>query len=254
MDTYMSFHIKTFGKRSIYFTGQAGFIFKNKTGTTVGVDLYLSDCVERMDGLDMKRLSPKVIDPHELHLDYVVATHWHLDHFDVDAMPILMADPHTKLLAAQDCRDHIRNLMLDLDRTTFISANDCFQYDGFTFQAVFCDHGDTAPLAIGMVISFDEIKIYIAGDTCLRLDKAAEIARYGPFDVMIAPINGAFGNLSEQDAIQLCAFHKPKLMIPCHYWTFAGHHGDPGIFQQKMQGQLPKQKYLLMAPGEWAVI
>ena len=38
------------GKTHIFFLGQAGFVFKSSTGTVLGVDLYLSDCVERFDG------------------------------------------------------------------------------------------------------------------------------------------------------------------------------------------------------------
>lgn len=254
MSTYTSFLLKTMGESGIYYTGQAGFIFKSKAGTTIGVDLYLSDCVERFDGLEMKRLSPKVVNPSDLLLDYVVATHCHLDHFDIDAMPFLMANHHTKLLAAKDCKGFVETLQLDKMRTVYMDEGDSIQCGDVTVQAVFCDHGTGAPEAVGLVINFDSIKIYIAGDTCLRMDKAPAIARYGPFDVMIAPINGAYGNLNETEAVQLCGFHMPKMMIPCHYWTFAGHNGDPGKFQKEIKEKLPGQDYLLMAAGEWAVI
>lgn len=252
MNTFFQSLIKSAGKSCIYFAGQAGFIFKSRAGTCVGVDLYLSDCVERFD--HMKRLSPKVVRPEELELDFIIATHWHLDHFDIDSMPFLMANRRTKLLAAEDCRKHVDNLKIDLNRTTFVREGDCVQCSDVTVRAVFCDHGTGAPLAVGLVISFDDIRIYIAGDTALRLDKAEEIAQYGPFDVMIAPINGAFGNLNEAEAVKLCSFHKPKLMIPCHYWTFAGHHGDPGKFEEELQRKLPEQNYLIMAAGEWTVV
>lgn len=251
MNTYYQFITNTSGKSSIYFTGQAGFIFRSKAGPAVGVDLYLSDCVERFDGSDMKRLSPKVVVPEMLNLDYVVATHWHLDHFDIDSMPLLMANHRTKLLAAEDCREHVDKLKLDLSRITFIAEGDEVPCEDMTVRAVFCDHGTNAPKAVGLVITFDGLKIYIAGDTCLRLEKAEEIAKEGPFDVMIAPINGAFGNLNEEEAVKLCGFHKPGMMIPCHYWMFAGHHGDPGKFQETMKRELANQKYLLMAAGEW---
>lgn len=252
MNTFSQSMMKIEGKSGIYFTGQAGFLFRSRAGTTLAVDLYLSDCVERFD--NMKRLSPKVVRPDDLILDYVIATHWHLDHFDIDSMPFLMNNRRTKLLAAKDCREHVNNLKLDLNRVTFISEGDMVLCDDMTVHAVFCDHGSGAPLAVGLVICFDQLKIYIAGDTALRLDKAGEIAHYGPFDVMIAPINGAYGNLNEREAVKLCAFHKPEMMIPCHYWTFANHHGDPGRFEHEMKTGLPSQKYLLMAAGEWAVM
>lgn len=236
------------GKTSFVFVNQAGFLMRSKTGTMIGLDLYLTDCVERFDGF--KRLAPKVLQPNDLNLDYVIASHWHLDHFDIDAMPLLMANGKTKLICAEDCHDHVKNLHLDESRVTYVKAGDTVQCGDVKLHAVFCDHGTGAPLAVGFVIEIDGYKIYSAGDTCLRLDKAQEIAKYGPFDIMIAPINGAYGNLNEYDNVSLCEYHKPKLSIPCHFWTFAEQHGDPGVWMNNMMEKLPDQKFMLMAPGE----
>ena len=49
---------KTENKSSLFYVNQAGYVIKTKNGTTLGLDLYLSDCVERFDGF--KRLAPKV--------------------------------------------------------------------------------------------------------------------------------------------------------------------------------------------------
>lgn len=239
------------GKTSINFVVQAGFVLKSKKGTTMGVDLYLSDCVERYDGF--KRLSPKVMSP-ETPLDYVLASHWHLDHFDIDAMPLLMSNRKTKLVCCEDCREHVSSLHLDENRVQYVKEGDTIQCGDITVHAVFCDHGEGAPLAVGFVFELDGYKIYLAGDTALRIDKAHEIAKYGPFDVMMAPINGAFGNLNEIENIQLCQFHNPKVSIPCHYWTFAEQHGDPGLWMGKMKENIPGQRYKLLAPGEQFIL
>ena len=55
------------GHIGIIWMSQAGFIFKTSQGELIGVDLYLSDCVERLVGF--KRLMPKIIDYHELKLN-----------------------------------------------------------------------------------------------------------------------------------------------------------------------------------------
>ena len=235
------------GRTSLNFVAQAGFVLKSARGTTLGVDLYLTDCVERYDGF--KRLSPKVMRP-DTPLSYVLASHWHLDHFDIDAMPFLMANGSTRLVCAEDCRQHVEALHLDESRVKYVKVGDTVQCDDITVHAVFCDHGDGAPMAVGFVFEVDGYKIYLAGDTCLRLDKAGEIAAFGPFDVMLAPINGAFGNLNEHENLRLTAFHRPKVTIPCHYWTFAEQHGDPGVWMAELKKQIPEQKYHLLAPGE----
>jgi len=235
------------GKTSLNFNVQAGFVLKSKKGTTMGVDLYLTDCVERYDGF--KRMSPKIIDP-STQIDYVLASHWHLDHFDIDAMPLLMSNRRTRLVCASDCRDHVKNLNIDETRVTYISLGDTVTCDDITVHAVFCDHGTSAPLAVGFVFDVDGYKIYLAGDTTLRLDKASEVAKYGPFDVMIAPINGAYGNLNEEECAELSVLIKPKLVIPCHYGMFATHGGNPGVFYEIMKKQYPKQDFLFLSMGE----
>ena len=240
------------GKTHIFWVGQAGFVFKSKKGTILGLDMYLSDCVERFDGF--KRLCPQLLMPEDIIFDYVVSSHWHLDHFDIDAMPLLMANRKTNLIAAADCKEQAEQLNLDKSRITYVLKGDKISCDDIELEAVFCDHGENTPLAVGFIITIDGKKIYFAGDTCLRLDMAPEIAEKGPFDVMIAPINGAFGNLNEEDAIKLCAFHNPKLFIPCHFWTFAEQYGNPGKLILDMKKELPEQKYILMTQGEQLVL
>ena len=78
------------GKTSIFFLGQAGFIIKSRKGTLIGIDMYLSDCVERMDGF--KRLMPKILEPDDIIFDAVVTTHFHFDHYDIDSIPVLMSN------------------------------------------------------------------------------------------------------------------------------------------------------------------
>ena len=87
--------------------------------------------------------------------------------------------------------------------------------------------------------------IYEAGDTCLRLDWISEIPQP---DVMIAPINGMYGNLNEADCAALATKLKPGITIPCHYGMFASHHGDVGKFYDIMTEK--KLPFLLMRQGE----
>ena len=235
------------GNTSISYAAQAGFVIKSKTGTTLAVDLYLSDCVERFDGF--KRMSPKVMNP-STPLDFIVASHWHLDHFDIDAMPFLLSNQKTKLICCEDCVKHVKSLNLNEKKVTYIKQGETLTCNDIIIHAVHCDHGKAAPLAVGFVFEVDGYKIYFTGDTALRLDMAMEIIKYSPIDVMIAPINGAFGNLNEYENVKLCSYIKPKLSIPCHFWTFIEHHGDPGVWVDEMKRELPEQKYYIMTPGE----
>ena len=243
------------GKTHLFFLGQAGFVVKSAAGELLAVDLYLSDCVERLEGhMGFKRLQPALLNPEDVCFDWVITTHPHWDHFDVDAVPGFMANRKTRLYASIECRPLSVMLRLDAQRIQYVRVGDQARCGDFDIQFVFCDHGDGAPDAFGLVITVDGKKIYMAGDTCLRLDKAAQIAELGPFDIMIAPINGAFGNLSERECAVLSAHLKPALTIPCHYGICAAHGGEPGKFMTHMAQEAPGQKYLLMANGEQLII
>ena len=47
---------------------------------------------------------------------------------------------------------------------------------------------------------------------------------------------------------------KPKLAVPCHYWNFAQHYGDPYAFITGMEANCPEIPYLLMRQGEMTVL
>ena len=114
-----------------------------------------------------------------------------------------------------------------------------------------CDHGKAAPDAFGVIITVDEIKIYVAGDTCLHLDWVGELTKKGPIDIMMAPINGAYGNLNEEECASLAKVLKPSVTVPCHYGMFASHGGSVLKFMEAMGNENP---YYLMTQGEKIVL
>ena len=111
-----------------------------------------------------------------------------------------------------------------------------------------------APDAFGVIITVDGIKICEAGDTCLRLDRVEEYNSKGKLDLLIGPINGAYGNMNEIDFSCLCRAVKPRLAIPCHYGMFASHGGNPGVFRMEMEKNNPDVPYQLMQMGEQIIL
>lgn len=235
------------GKTHLIFIGQAGFVLKSMSGKLLAIDLYLSDCVARYDGF--KRLIPFILQPDEITFDYIIITHAHYDHFDPDSVPTLMANEKTKLFASTGCEKEVKRLGIAGGNISYVKAGDRIDLDDIKIEFVFCDHGSSAPDAFGAVIEIDDKLVYIAGDTCLRTDKVDEIKCGRDFDIMIAPINGTFGNMNETDAV-LCREVKPKLMIPCHFGCFAEQWGSPQAFYEVMKTDMPDQKYNSMRIGE----
>lgn len=239
----------------LFFLGQAGFIIKNRNNETLGFDLYLSDCVEKIEKSDsFKRLLPKIVNPKEISLDILITSHHHYDHFDYDSMFDLMNNKKTKLFAAKDCKKFIDSLNIDNNKIEYVEQNDVKEYEGYKINFVNCDHGQLAPEAIGFVITVDNKKIYYTGDTCLRLDMIDEIKKIGDIDIMIAPINGAYGNLNENECVKLFETIKPKYIIPCHYGMFEAHGGDINKFIELMKTKNHFENLVVMNQGDHYII
>lgn len=235
--------------------GQAGFILKSQKGQTLGIDLYLSDCVERVEGHDgYHRLMPKIIEAQDLQLDVIIATHFHRDHFDVDAMTDLMLNKNTHLLCAYDCKADVEQLDIDINRVTYVKTGDKVHIGDFEIFFTHCDHGDGAPQAVGALITVDGKNILEVGDTSLHINWKDEYLSVGPLDVLIAPINGAYGNLNEQENVLLTQLLCPRLTVPCHFGMFASHGGHPGLWRKLLLEQIPNQKYKIFTMGEGVVV
>lgn len=140
------------------------------------------------------------------------------------------------------------------NHVSYVMPGEIYTQGDFEIDFVSCDHGVGAPDAVGVVITVDGKKIYEAGDTCLRLDRIDEYRAKGPFDIMIAPINGMYGNLNADDCARLSNALQPKLTIPCHYGMFASHMGMPGEFFNIMTEKYPENKFLIMMQGERLIV
>lgn len=238
------------GQVGVFFLGQAGFVFKTPAGQLVALDPYLSDCCSRH--FSFKRLMPYILEPKEINFDILLVSHGHYDHFDPDSVPALMENGKTRLIGAMDVKTECDALGLT-DNLTFISVGDTVTHRDFTVTALPCDHGELAPDALGLLIEIGGKRIYSMGDTAYRPD-LLEDPVFRDLDLLILPINGAFGNLNEEQAARVIATLKPRLAVPCHFWNFAEHGGNPGIFQEKMKEIAPECAYMLMRQGEGMVI
>lgn len=234
------------GHIAIAWLGQAGFLIKNSQDQTLAVDVYLSDLVERQDG--PKRLSPILADAAEINADVVLASHHHADHLDLDSIPVFLEN-HARLYCCRESARLCRQAGLPMEQVMAMGPGDCVSDSGFRMEAVFADHGDTAPQALGFLIGTEGLRIYFTGDTSYQPERMSGIANQ-PIDLMLVPINGEYGNMNECDAAMLAGQLKPGLTIPCHFWTFARHQGSPYHFQQEMKAIAPGLPVYLMAQGE----
>lgn len=235
------------GSIGIYWLGQAGFALKTSDNDIIIVDAYFSDCCERIHGF--KRIIPSLIDIEELKCNLIIATHAHYDHFDIDSVPVLiektgaeLAGPHSVIKKGLDLGIHKDKLIL-LEEKREISFGD------FKLIPVYADHGDLATDALGIIIDFNDFKLYFTGDTAYR-PKNMKIAIQSKPEIIILPINDRFGNLNPKEAAKLANDTNANIAIPCHFWTFIEHNGDPLSFVNAINKYALDCKCEVLAQGE----
>jgi L-ascorbate 6-phosphate lactonase len=240
------------GSIAIFWLGQAGFVFKTPNNKIIYTDPYLTDYVQRVlpeYGLAFKRLMPKLIEADEVEADYVVSTHSHQDHLDADSLPILLKKTRIRFIGSPDCREYYETAGIPRDRFTIAHPEETLELDDFSLTGVSADHGELAPDALGYLFNFGGIKIWQVGDTSYRPDIWQEIIKDG-VDIILPPINGAFGNLNGSEAARLAQQAHAKVTIPCHFWMFAAHFGNPSEFLDACKEYAPQTRPMLMTQGE----
>ena len=240
------------GNLAIFWLAQAGFVFKTPGGTIVYTDPYLTDYVQRAlpeYGLGFKRIMPKLIEAGEVKADYIVSTHSHQDHLDADALPILAKNPQIHFVGAPDCQEYYEEAGISTERFTICHQGETLELGDFSLTGVYADHGELAPDAMGVLFNFGGIKVWQVGDTAYRPEKWQELFQ-GGIDIILPPINGAFGNLNGVEAAQLTRDANAKVAIPCHFWMFALHYGSPMEFLEACEELAPDVQVVLMTQGE----
>lgn len=234
------------GSVAVFWLGQAGFVFKTPAGKVAYVDPYLSDSVERL--FSFKRLMAGVVRPEEVQADAVLISHHHDDHLDVDAVPVIAARTRARFAAPPQAAARLKELGVPRERLVEVREGDRVDLGFVAAHAVFADHGELAPDAIGWVLDFGSARVYVTGDTGYRPDRMAAAAAMKP-DLIIPVINGAYGNMTSADAAALTRDVGARVAIPCHFWMFAEHGGDPAAFRAECARLSPATQVVLMTQG-----
>ena len=214
----------------IRWIGQSGYILTDGK-TEVCIDPYLSDVVNRIAGRG--RMVNPPFSPDELKCDVVICTHNHLDHVDIDAIP-LMKKENMLFLAPSDAEKQLAECGV----TNYIEFNegDTYSIGEFTLRAVFSEH--SVP-AIGVIVSHGDVTLYFSGDT-LYNEKLKKL-REEDIDVMFICINGKLGNMNVEEAVKLTKIIAPKIGVPTHYGMFESNTEDPQKYTSQLKNGFEMQ-------------
>lgn len=239
------------GELAVCWLGQAGFFLKDEQGRTLVLDPYLSNCGERIRGF--KRLSPMLIEARDLRADYYVTTHIHFDHFDFEAIPIVAAnDSHTVFVGPGSCIKELEALSIEKSRCLTLDRGQCHEAEGISLRATEADHGTMAPDAIGLVLKMGGHTLYFGGDTAYRSDIFEAVALEKP-DFVALSVNGKFGNMDAKGGAQAAKLLGAPMAVPCHYWTFLEHGGNPAEFC-RLLSETPQCHAVCFRQGEIKII
>ncbi len=216
-----------YDKVAIWFLGQAGYYIKS-CGKTVLIDPYLSDSVGKLDPR-FSRITPIPVDPQKLSVDIFIVTHNHLDHLDPETIERYGTNKETLFIAPHLTIPHLLRLGIKSCNIQRIDCGETKNIDGIEITGIFAlgtskDVIDTT----GYHIKFNNGKsIYHTSDTswCKLLEESAIYA-----DVMLACINGKYGNMNAQEAAQLAKILDVKYVMPNHYDVMALNSENPKTF------------------------
>ena len=231
--------------------GQAGFLIKLSSEKRIVIDPFMSDCVRRLEpdkGFGYKRLMAPVCLPEELKPDILLISHEHPDHYDIDAIDqIVTSDTRvfTNGIVARSMIDR----GFSARQVNILNKGSRIKFNDFTLRAVDCDHGALTPDALGFILDFVFGRLYFSGDTAFNPRRLRLPVSEHP-EVAILPINGAFGNMNGIEAARYAGLLKCKICIPCHFWTFPLHHGDPQQIIDHIGSEAPDCRLVMLRQGE----
>ena len=200
----------------IRWIGQSGYILWDGD-TKITIDPYLSNVVDRIAGRGRMVKAPFA--PEELKSDAVICSHNHLDHLDIDAIP-LMNKEGTLFLAPTSAKE----TLIECGVTDYLPFDEGAKYTlgGFELSAVFADH--SVP-TVGIIVKYGGLTLYFSADTEYN-DRLCEL-KSESIDVMFICINGKLGNMNADEAVRLTEILQPRIAIPSHYGMFESNTEDP---------------------------
>lgn len=163
--------------------------------------------------------------------DIVVITHDHFDHcVPEDVKKVQKED--TVVVATSDCAAKLSG------NVKVVKPGDKISVKGVEIEAVPAyntnkDFHKKAQGWVGYIITIDNKRIYLAGDT----DRIPEMKDLKDIDIALLPVSGTYV-MTAQEAVEAALDIRPKVAIPMHYGAIIGSEEDAKSFKEALQGKI----------------
>ncbi len=199
----------------IKWIGQAGLLIEADEKIIL-VDPYLSNSVEKVNPYNYRRVRIDE-DLFNIKPNVIVLTHNHLDHTDPDTLKkYLNEDSNVLVLAPEASWQTVRTYGGQKNNYVMFNPGTHWTEGNIEFYAVKAEHSDIVP--IGVIMFYDNKKIYITGDTLYNENIFSDIPK--DIDVVFLPINGIGNNMNAYDAKKFAEKIGAKKAVPFHIGMF----------------------------------
>jgi L-ascorbate 6-phosphate lactonase len=222
---------------ALWYLGQAGFIIRHGD-LTIAIDPYLSDSVGKVAPA-FSRALPVPIEPEDLQVDLFLVTHDHLDHLDPETIGRYRHRETTRFVAPRLACRKLRQLGIPEGNIVRVDAGEQAAVCGVGVQGVYAvPTGPDVLDTCGYRIELPGGKsVYHASDTAWSelLEQAAPKA-----EVLLACINGKYGNLDVHQAVKLARAVQPRIAVPMHYDLMRLNSENPETFIHFLRQAMPQ--------------
>ncbi|MDR2730784.1 MAG: MBL fold metallo-hydrolase [Treponema sp.] len=199
--------------------GQASYMLSSET-CSVLIDPFFSNS---LTGQGFFRLYDSPVQKGSLKADYVITSHDHGDHLDIETLRDYIT--FNKVYGPKSSVDLLKAEGFSDDKISAFNRGDTIILGDMKFTAVYAEH---TPDSIGIVVECEGVKLYFTGDS-LMSPNIFGVKDFNP-DILLTCINGKFGNMTWQEAVMLAHMLNVKTAIPAHYDLFAINQEDPALF------------------------
>ena len=242
------------GSVGLWWLGQASFIVKSSSGSTVAIDPYLTDsCKEGAAeaGFDCGRKFPSPIQPEDLDVSVIALTHSHQDHCDPETIKRHRASGfHGPYVAPGETMEKLLTFGVPLNEIVLSWPNKEHRFGDIRLKSTLAipPAGDDVTHTGFLLLVDSGPTLYFTGDTDYH-DVLEYIAAYKP-EIMVTVINGAFHNMGPNEATKLTQKINPSVVIPCHYDLFSDNCLEPRLFRSCLHGAGISDKYMALDRGK----
>ena len=258
------------GEAWVWYLGQHGFVIKLEN-LVFYIDTILNDLKDR-EGRSFREYPPPFTPDMVRGLDYVLCTHTHNDHLNLETLvPLARVNPGARLLVPRPWTQTLRDAWIDNRQILGAAEGKEINLGPVSVLPVAAIHTpriqdapergakDNEALCLGYILKAGGLSVYHAGDTWVTPSLVQNLKAAGPLNIAILPINGSdwertgrgiIGNMSPLDAVKLARAIPADLSIPAHYDMMAANSENPALFAAYMYRHCPEKRFHIFALGE----